>query len=248
MPFTIAHPAAVLPFRHSRLPLSALVVGSLAPDFEYVMYLSPRSDFSHTAFGLFAFCIPAGLVALWIFHHIWKRPLMAMAGQGHAEHFKPFHFRPLPRLIILGGGILIGSLLHVMWDSFTHDHGWLVQHVDALRQGVPIGKIEPPLYGILHFTSTVIGVGALVYVGFYHRQWTWRAVTHHWPMMAVAGWMTIGGGVALGMLVAGDVSTAEGLLRWLGCAMVVAGLILASVITFFSLLWHLHHRHPGSVL
>ena len=39
MPLTIAHPAAVLPFRHSRLPISALVIGSLAPDFEYFLHL-----------------------------------------------------------------------------------------------------------------------------------------------------------------------------------------------------------------
>ncbi|MGL5827080.1 MAG: DUF4184 family protein [Nocardioides sp.] len=31
MPFTRAHPAAVLPFRRSRLPMAALVAGSLVP-------------------------------------------------------------------------------------------------------------------------------------------------------------------------------------------------------------------------
>ena len=70
MPLTIAHPAAVLPFRHGRLPLSALVVGSIAPDFEYVLQLYPRSDFSHTALGLFTFCLPSGMIALWVFQRI----------------------------------------------------------------------------------------------------------------------------------------------------------------------------------
>ncbi len=247
MPLTIAHPAAVLLFRHSRLPISALVIGSLAPDFEYFLHLSPRTDFSHTAPGLFAFCIPVGLVAFWVFHYVWKRPLLAMAG-GSTEHYKPFHFWPLPRLFMVCCELLIGALIHILWDSFTHDYGWLVQRVEGLRQGIPLGRLEPPLYQVLNLISSVFGIGVLVFVAFYHRQWTWRAVTHHWPMMVVAGWMTIGGGVALGMLVAGDVSTAEGLHRWLGCGLVVASLILISVITFFSLLWHLHHRRPGSVL
>jgi len=33
MPFTFAHPAAAVPLAQFRLPLSALVVGSMAPDF-----------------------------------------------------------------------------------------------------------------------------------------------------------------------------------------------------------------------
>ncbi len=249
MPLTIAHPASVLPFRHSRLPISALVIGSMAPDFEYFLHLSPRTDFSHTPLGLVIFCIPIGLVALWIFHRIWKRPLMAMAGQGDGSHFVRFHFWPLPRFILLCGELLIGALLHVLWDSFTHDYGGLVQRVPALRQPVSIaGNVQLPLYFILQLISTLAGLAALLYVAFHHRKWTWRAVTHHWPMMVVAGWMTIGGGVALGMLVAGDVSNAEGLRRWPGCGMVVASLILTAVITFFSLLWHLHRHKPGSVL
>lgn len=32
MPVTIAHPAAVLPLRGLGLPLSAMVIGSMAPD------------------------------------------------------------------------------------------------------------------------------------------------------------------------------------------------------------------------
>lgn len=38
MPFTFAHPAAVLPFakKHSKhISVTALILGSMAPDFEY---------------------------------------------------------------------------------------------------------------------------------------------------------------------------------------------------------------------
>ena len=40
MPFTGSHPAAVLPFLRSGLPPSALVIGSMAPDFPYYFQIA----------------------------------------------------------------------------------------------------------------------------------------------------------------------------------------------------------------
>src|SRR5262245_66554750 len=74
MPFTLAHPAAVIPLKRY-LPLSALVVGSLSPDLEYLVRLRAVSHLSHTLTGLFSFCLPVGLVLLWLFHRFVKQPL-----------------------------------------------------------------------------------------------------------------------------------------------------------------------------
>lgn len=44
MPFTFAHPATVLPFakKHSKhISVTALILGSMAPDFEYFCTLDP---------------------------------------------------------------------------------------------------------------------------------------------------------------------------------------------------------------
>jgi hypothetical protein len=249
MPLTIAHPAAVLPFRHAKLPFSALIIGSLAPDFEYVLHLSPRSCFSHTTLGLFVFCVPAGLLALWIFHRIWTRPMLAMLGKPSGPGLERFRFGPLPRFLVLCGELLIGALLHVIWDSFTHDHGWLVQRIAGLRQNIHVaGRLGLPLYLVLQHVSSLLGLGVLLFLAFHHRTWKLPPFTHHWPLLVIVGWMTIGGGVALGMLVAGDVSNAAGLMRWLGCACVVGTTITVLVTTFLCLVWHLHHRFPGSVI
>lgn len=48
MPLTFAHPAAVLPFsRNSKyVNFLALVLGSMAPDFEYFLHGKPHGEIS----------------------------------------------------------------------------------------------------------------------------------------------------------------------------------------------------------
>src|ERR1700712_1533317 len=65
MPFTLAHPAIVLPLR--KLPkhwysLTGLIIGSITPDFEYFIRMRVQSIYSHTLWGLFWFDIPLGLL------------------------------------------------------------------------------------------------------------------------------------------------------------------------------------------
>ena len=53
MPFTVSHAAAVLPLHrlsNHKLPLTALMVGSMAPDFGYIYSLrgEPRPDAQHS--------------------------------------------------------------------------------------------------------------------------------------------------------------------------------------------------------
>ena len=243
MPLTIAHPAAVLPFRRSGLPLSALVIGSLSPDFEYFLYLTPHSDISHTAAGLFVFCLPAGMIALWIYHRIWVPPIVALLGKEHHHRVQPFPFGPASRFLILCCELLIGALTHLIWDSFTHEYGWAVQHLDGLSRSVHLaGHLEVPVYKILQHGSTLLGCAVLIFVVFYHHKWTWPAFSAHWPLLAVIGWITLAGGIALGMLVAGDVSNIEGLKRWVGCGIVVAEAVFILLTTFLCVVWHIHQR------
>ena len=64
MPFTISHAAVVLPF--SRLLarwrlLSAVVIGAMVPDFGlFLPWHMPRFE-THSAVGLFTFCVPVGM-------------------------------------------------------------------------------------------------------------------------------------------------------------------------------------------
>ena len=47
MPFTFSHPAIVLPFSKKWFSLTALVTGSIIPDFEYFFKMKGHSDYGH---------------------------------------------------------------------------------------------------------------------------------------------------------------------------------------------------------
>jgi len=56
----------------------SLLTMVVTPDLEYLMQLAPRSEISHTIHGRFLFCIPMGLLTLWILHRVWKQPVLAL--------------------------------------------------------------------------------------------------------------------------------------------------------------------------
>lgn len=71
MPLTFAHPAAVLPTSRSlgRFGvLSALVIGSMAPDFVYFVPLGIHGSESHSIRGLIWFCVPSGMLVFFAYH------------------------------------------------------------------------------------------------------------------------------------------------------------------------------------
>lgn len=165
MPNPIAHPAVSIPFTKVGLVFSALVIGSITPDFGYLVHLVSFqiSNFSHTALGLILFDLPAGLILLWLFHTILKWPMLSLLPESLQrrliKHAQGFSFGPRKRFGLLLLSLLVGSLTHVIWDSFTHDYGLTVEQFALLR--IPIGSM--PLYTILQYLSSILGVGILLY-------------------------------------------------------------------------------------
>jgi hypothetical protein len=80
MPFTFSHPALVLPLYAAGkkyLSLPGLVMGSIAPDFEYFLRMKKGiSYYSHTTAGLLYFNLPLSLVLLFVFHEIVRNLLI----------------------------------------------------------------------------------------------------------------------------------------------------------------------------
>jgi hypothetical protein len=168
MPFTFSHPAAVVPLARRGLLLSPLIVGSMAPDFPYFLQLSTASMYGHTLPGVFPFCIPAGLAALWVFHGVLEMPLLSLLPDGPHERLAGlagnFRFGPWNRFLMVVFCLLVGALSHIAWDSFTHAEGWMVQRLPSLR--VPIIHIAGEtirIYKMLQHGSTVGGLALLVY-------------------------------------------------------------------------------------
>ena len=180
MPFTFAHAAAALPFRRLRLVSSALVVGTLAPDFEYFLRLSPGGGFGHTFTGAFLLSLPWALLVLWIFHAIVKVPLTRLFPEGVRSrlgaYMGPFSFRGTKRFLLIVVSVLIGIATHIIWDSFTHRDTWPSDHWPLLMQTVQVPVLgELPLYKVFQHTSTVVGT---LLVCAWVVSWYWHTTPH----------------------------------------------------------------------
>jgi Domain of unknown function (DUF4184) len=166
VPFTLSHAAAALPFRR-HLIISALVVGTLAPDFEYFLRLSPEDRFGHTVVGIFTFTLPLALLVLWIFHALIKVPVIALLPEAIqrrlAAHHHGFSFIPARRFALIVVSLVLGIATHLLWDSFTHPTTWLYYHWSFLRQPVHLPILGwVGHYKLLQHLSTVFGLTVLL--------------------------------------------------------------------------------------
>jgi hypothetical protein len=166
VPFTLAHSAAALPFRRLRLVPSALVIGTLAPDFEYFLRVTHGGRFGHTLVGSLVFTLPVALVVLWIFHTFVKVPVTMLLPDAIQRrlsgHLYEFRFGGAARFLLIVGSVLLGIETHLLWDSFTHSHTWLYNDWAFLRQPVllpMVGRI--PRYKLFQHGSTIVGLGIL---------------------------------------------------------------------------------------
>jgi hypothetical protein len=164
MPFTLAHPAAILPFyraRQHKLRLAALAIGAMAPDLQFLLGLSPNGWFSHTLPGLFLICLPASWILLRLFDR-WGR-------RGIARFLPSEWTLPAPppsTFWWVSFSILIGASTHVVWDAFTHESEWGFQVLTGLKGSfVPSWRPGMPGFKLLQDGSTVVGLTCLAWAG-----------------------------------------------------------------------------------
>ena len=168
MPWTFAHPAAILPLRRlcpAPLDFSALVIGSMIPDLGYYLSGSNLARPAHSLLGSVLICLPAGL-ALWGIFQLLRKPLCFILPQPHRGALAAFAATPFslhPRILIAAAvSVLLGAWTHIVWDSFTHNT-WLVKQLPFLRESAfRLGTIEFPWYSLLQHVSTAVGAGMLI--------------------------------------------------------------------------------------
>ncbi len=176
MPFTVSHAAAVLPFRRLNLVWSAFIVGSMAPDFPYVMGTTHNRDLGHHFPGLIFFTIPASFVALWLFHNVIKRPVIGLMPAGVQARLEPqagnFRFGGAARFRLITVSLLLGITSHIVWDSFTHSFTWAWREFYWLHHRIPIPLLgNIPGYSVAQYGSTFVGMAALIiWVGLWYRR------------------------------------------------------------------------------
>jgi hypothetical protein len=165
MPFTFSHPAIVLPLTF--LPrkwysLTGLIIGSLTPDFEYFLRMRIQSDYSHTIGGIIWFDLPFGLLLAFIFHNIVRDSLfdnLPRILKSRLSNFTQFNWNGYfkQNWLVVAISILVGAISHIFWDSFTHNHGYFVQIIPALKSSVDIFGVQIQTLKLLQHSSTLLG-------------------------------------------------------------------------------------------
>lgn len=121
MPFTLAHPAAAIPLlrplgRYG--VLSALVIGSMAPDLAFVVGVPATREQTHSLAGMLLFSLPAGALAYLLFHLLLKAPLCALLPASYLQRLAQPTNRPTKFAVAVS--LAAGAATHVLWDAFTH--------------------------------------------------------------------------------------------------------------------------------
>lgn len=164
MPFTFAHPAAVLPFRRfcpSFFSFPGLVVGSMAPDAGYYVHNWQWAVLGHSFIGSLTFDVPAGLVLLAVFY-LSLKPVAAIVPEPHRQTIlswaRPARSPSVWQLLVVIYSIVLGAWTHILWDGFTHANGWCVRNLSALTPTVfSIGSYQVTVWQLLQHASTILG-------------------------------------------------------------------------------------------
>jgi hypothetical protein len=176
VPFTAAHPAAVLPLvRRGHWVSAALVAGSVAPDLPSFLPLGLQHQQTHVWTSI---VWPDGALALGALLIWWAllRPGLAPLWPAAEARAPIAGWRPAllagRRVAVVvwcawvAASLLVGLVTHLAWDSFTHYDGYAVLHWSQLADQV----FGHALYDWLQAISSV---GGLAVVAAYLAIW-WR--------------------------------------------------------------------------
>ncbi len=141
MPFTFSHPAAVLPAKFlpkKMVSMTALIVGSMAPDFEYYIRMKALHKYGHSWVGLFWFDLPIAFVICFIYHRFVRDRLI--------DNLPGFLHKRLKRYIgfdwngyvnrnfwVVVFCLIIGITTHLIWDEVTHGSGFVASIIPWLK-------------------------------------------------------------------------------------------------------------------
>ncbi len=257
MPVTVSHPVLSVGFKKFGLVLSALVVGSMMPDFEFFMRLSSGRVIGHTFEGIFLFCIPVGLVVLFLFHKLMKFPLLSLVPHSHQLRLFPvarrFRFFPLKNFMNIVFSLFVGSLTHLIADGFTHHDGFFVELIPLLSEPVVVlsqGTIR--VYFLLQYAFSIVGALFLLY---WYMKWYYKAepekqvVPHRFHISRKVGialsiiTFALSTGITYGVMLAkgsGGVEMAKSMIS-LSAIASVSGLMVGLI--GFGLMWHFFIPH-----
>ncbi|OHX65613.1 DUF4184 family protein [Flammeovirga pacifica] len=131
MPIPIAHPMAVLPmFRYSHwLSISALIIGSMVPDFEHFLELRVSNKVGHSILGVFIYDLPVGILLYYI-NKFYLKPILKIVSPIRFYQF--YHPPKSYKWYQIFISMLIGISTHFLLDAVTGEEGYFVKDLPYL--------------------------------------------------------------------------------------------------------------------
>jgi hypothetical protein len=170
MPFTFSHPAAILPakfFPERWISMTALVIGSITPDFEYFIRMKNYGIYGHTWIGILWFDLPLGFLLTFVYHRFVRDGLIDNLPQFLRNRL--FRFKTVDWLTYVKKHfiqvllcLIIGSATHVAWDGFTHRAGYFVEMIPWLNLNTEVFGVQHVRFYILQNISSLIGMVLVV--------------------------------------------------------------------------------------
>ena len=142
--------------------MTGLVIGSVTPDFEFLLRLKETDVFAHKWPGLLTFDLPFAIAFSFLFHNVFRNVVIIHLPTYFRRRFTVFlsfnwnaYFKQnLMRFFI---SVCIGVLSHLFLDAFTHEDGIFVMMNVAFYQTLTIFHQPLPVYVVLQLGSSVAG-------------------------------------------------------------------------------------------
>lgn len=197
MPFTLSHPIASYLFKpcitRGYLSVTGLVLGCMAPDFEYFLRMKMLGTWGHQLSGVFLLDLPVAILLTVLIHTLMrdlviqhlplplKQRLIIYAGQ-------PLVWKSMRYCLVLCLSILLGIATHLLWDSFTHHSGYFVQQYALLNHQIILFGHSVYLYKIFQHLSSL---GGLALIGLYIYSLPVFEVQATPPKQLLGFWLTV---------------------------------------------------------
>ena len=171
MPYTLSHAIVALPLSSisfssksvRKIPVASTVVGSMSPDFPYLVALTPTHAPGHSLSGILVYCLVPSLLILLIWYRLLERETLKL----FALPKRTWSLDIFSCLLIVLG-VLSGALSHALWDATSHSYGMFVNGSDFWHQQ----WFSLPLYKWNQYTGGVVGLLVLA-------AWYLRTVLHN---------------------------------------------------------------------
>lgn len=153
MPFTVSHIAGIIPFTWMRLPVGALVIGSMVPDLPIYLKMPGIYHLFHSPLGVFTVDLAAALLLSFLWIKFWRTPIFALIPRNILKDWPPSDIKSTPKFLI---ALIIGICSHVIWDNFTHSYGFFVKSSQVLQS--TIGDSAYTVFHVLQHLSSALGL------------------------------------------------------------------------------------------